>query len=107
MPSSIRSRSDSMQDAWSAIDQALQTNIPQVHSLVTNSGDFTELRLKARDDGTTLAILKAYAQDGTPMVAFGVGMSFSLSLIAVEATIAGGHWKRDKFHGSTWKPSEK
>ncbi len=62
--------------------------------------DVVVIRLKARDDGTILAIIKGYDDSGGPVVAFGVGYDMVLALMAADSTIQGGFWKVDK----PWTP---
>lgn len=88
---------------WMRVDEQLRVELPQVMSIIEANSDFVELRLKARDDGTTLGILKVFGPDGGPMVCFGVGYGAVLALMALEATIAGGHWKVDR----PWQPRKK
>lgn len=90
-------------DRWLGIDNALKAGVPQVRSALADEDDFRELRLKLRDDRTTLAILKAYGSDGGPVVCFGSGYGVVGALMALNASIAVGAWKTDK----PWKPSKK
>ena len=85
---------------WVEMDKRLRMELPQVSSWWHDAESFGELRLKARDDGTVLAIAKGYDSAGGPVVAFGVGYDVVLALMALDGTIAGGHWRKDK----PWQP---
>lgn len=79
---------------------ALQDAAGQVYAWWNRREDFGEIRLKARDDGTVLAIAKGYGSDGGPIVAFGTGYDVVSALKGLEGTIARGGWRPDK----PWKP---
>lgn len=90
-------------ERWTALDGYLHLNLPDLAAWWASADSFSELRLKARDDGTTLAIAKGYGPDGGPVVCFGVGYGVTLSLMALSSSMRGGNWKVDK----PWRPSEK
>lgn len=94
---------NSQRQRWNRIEDSLHRELPQLLSWLMNESDFGELRLKARDDGTTLAIAKGYGEDGGPVVCFGVGYGAVLALMAIESTITGNNWRLDK----PWKGGTK
>ncbi len=87
-------------ERWSDNVAWLHSFVPHFASWALDSGDFVELRVKARDDSTLLAIAKGYSSDGGPIVAFGVGYDLISCLMALDGTIQGGHWREDK----PWQP---
>lgn len=91
-----RQKKNSTQQRWVDLDESLQRLVPHLFSVLAESDDFIALYVKARDDGTILAIAKRYDSDGTPVVCFGSGYGVSGALMAIDATIQGGHWKTDK-----------
>lgn len=90
----------SLSKRWTREVERLQAAFPQVTAFWDSREDFRELRLKARDDGTILAIAKAYGPDGTPMVAFGTGYDIVSCLMGLEGTLASSRWRVDKPYGS-------
>lgn len=90
-------------DRWAAFDSVLKGELPHLHAWYTEEEEFSELRIKARPDGTCLAIAKGYGSDGGPVVCFGVGYGVVAALMAIDATIHGGNWKFDK----PWSPNGK
>ena len=70
--------------------------VPHFYGYSEDPDQFIELRIKLRGDGSYLAILKGYGSDGTPLVCFGVGYGVAGALMAINATVAGGHWRVDK-----------
>lgn len=85
---------------WGKLDNAGRELFPHLRSFLVSNGDFAEFRLKARDDGTILAIAKGYDASGTSVVCFGVGYDPFLAILACDQTIQGGHWRVDK----PWAP---
>lgn len=83
-----------------AIASGLKEQLPHLFAVLDNEQDFIELRVKARDDGSTLAILKRYDAEGGPVVCFGNGYGCVGALMAIDATIQGGSWRVDK----PWDP---
>ncbi len=88
-------KQETVQRRWEQSVAWWKLNIPSVSSKLFSSQDFVGLQLKAQDDGSVLAIIRAYGSDGAPMVAFGHGFDPMLALIALDATIQGGKWKED------------
>lgn len=82
--------------AWEALEKSLRDNVPSLFGELSNEGSFVELRVKARNDGTTLTILKVDGPDGGPLVCFGSGYGAAGALMAIDATIQGGRWRADK-----------
>lgn len=70
--------------------------MPHLYAVIADEEDFRGLNCKAKDDGTTLAVVKRFGPDGTPQVCFGVGYGFFGALYAIDRTIQGGNWKFDK-----------
>lgn len=97
-----RKTKNSQVDRWVRLSDQIKKEVPQVSSWLFSTTDFVEVRFKARDDGTVLGIAKGYDSSGGPIVCFGVGYDVVLALMALDATIAGGHWRVDK----PWKPVE-
>lgn len=91
-----RTKKNSSQERWMELGDTLERLLPHLSSVLGDSDDFIALYLKARDDGTILAIAKKYASDGSPVVCFGSGYGVAGALMAIDATIQGGHWKVDK-----------
>lgn len=85
---------------WSELDQRLHELVPHLASWLADEEQVIELRFKARDDGTTLAIAKGYAPDGSPIVCFGVGYGVAGAIIGIDVTMQGGRWKIDR----PWQP---
>lgn len=83
--------------------EELHTWLPSFANWYEDEERFVELRLKARDDGTTLAIAKGFGPDGGPLVCFGSGYGLVGALIAVDATIQAGRWRDDP----PWQPDSK
>ena len=79
------------------LGEEVKAALPQLSALFNDEDQFRGLSIKARDDGSMLGIAKSYLSDGTPSVCFGVGYGLVATLMAVDATIAAGHWKVDKF----------
>lgn len=90
--SSVRSASQ----RWLELVDVLGEHIPHVASWWSGVDDFEELRLKARPDGTTLAIAKGYDSSGGPVVCFGSGYGVEGALMALNASLQGGNWRVDK-----------
>ena len=89
-------RKESRAEHWLSVDKTLSTLFPHSWGAVVRTDDFRQLKLIARDDGTVLSVLSTYGTDGTPIVAFGVGLDATQALMALDATVQGGHWKTDK-----------
>ena len=88
---------------WLRLSDLIRETLPHLHAVLCSEDDFIELRLMAKADGTTLAILKRYGSDGGPMICFGSGYGAMASLLAIDATVQGGKWRVDK----PWSPSVK
>lgn len=90
----------SLQTRWIVNCDAVAGLFPHVSGWFTDEDSFRELRFKARDDGTTLAIAKGYDSDGSPVVCFGSGYGLVGAFMAIDAAMQGGNWKVDK----PWQP---
>lgn len=88
---------------WAAIDDALRGVLPHLASVLADEDDFLGMHIKPRGDGTTLAVVKRYNGDGTPMVCFGSGYGVAGCLMAADSAIQGDNWRIDK----PWSPSSK
>lgn len=91
----MSTRKDRPAERWAAVDGYLRLNFPHAASWWSDSNSFSELRVKSRDDGTVLAIAKGFGDDGAPVVCFGVGYDLVTAIMAIDATIQGGRWKKD------------
>lgn len=91
-----KSQGRSGQERWLNINGYLKQNLSHLLAWAGRVEDFSEIRLKARDDGTILAIAKGYGSDGAPVVLFGSGYDIVLALIALDGAIQGGKWRVDK-----------
>lgn len=84
------------QAVWAAFVDQIHAVIPHASSWWGEEDGFRELRLKRRDDGSTLAIAKGYGPDGGEVVCFGSGYGVVGALMAIDAAIQGGAWRVDK-----------
>ena len=82
---------------------SFQRLAPHLQAWLDSYDDFSELRIKARDDGTVLGIAKGYDSNGGPVVCFGVGYDGVAALLALDRAINGGNWRVDK----PWSPKGK
>lgn len=94
---------ESPAELWSSNNRKLRGMIPNCYSVFSDTENFISLHIKARDDGTVLAIAKQYGDDGRPIVAFGSGYDVMASLMGLDSSIQGGHWRVDK----PWQPLDK
>lgn len=85
---------------FSEFDSEVRGYAPNLYGWSSDPDNFAELRLKARPDGTILAIAKGFGPDGGPVVCFGVGYGIVGAVMAIDATIQGGKWRVDK----PWSP---
>lgn len=92
----------SQAERWTRLAVQFRKDFPHLGRWCDDTAEFSELRIKVRDDGTTLAIAKGYSSDGGPVVCFGVGYDLILSLMALDASIQGDNWRFDK----PWAPKE-
>lgn len=81
---------------WVTLEEYIRLGVPHVSAFWNNPTDFHSVRIMARDDGTCLAIAKAYGADGAPMVAFGSGYGVVAALMALDTCIQGGRWREEK-----------
>ena len=79
-----------------ALAAALEAHVPQFFAWSCDEDDFRELRIKLKPDGTMLVVAKGTFADGGPSVCFGVGYGVVGALLAVNATITSGNWRKDK-----------
>lgn len=99
---SKKSKQTRQVDRWMTLTEKMRVDYPHIASWLEDEHSFRELRLKARDDETTIAVAKAYGADGGPVVCFGVGYGPILALMALDAAIQGGNWRVDK----PWQPGK-
>lgn len=83
-------------ERWVELDDALGRLVPHLSSVLQDEDVFVELRILAREDGSTLTVFKTVGADGGPMVCFGSGYGAVGSLVALDRTVQGGHWRVDK-----------
>lgn len=83
-------------ERYLAVGEQLAAQLPHLFSVLSEEDDFIELRIKAKPDGSTLALLKRFGSDGGPVICFGVGYGAVGSLMAINATVASGNWREDK-----------
>lgn len=95
-----RRKKDSRSLRWVDLAKSLESSLPHLAGWYGDLDDFNELRIKTSPDGTILTVAKGYMGDGTPSVCFGVGYDVAAALLAIDATIGGGRWRKDK----PWKP---
>lgn len=95
-----KSKGSSPQDRWLENCAQMKGAFPHASAWWTQEDEFRELRFKARDDGTTLAIAKGFDSGGGETVCFGSGYGLVGAMMAVDAAIQGGNWRVDK----PWKP---
>lgn len=93
----MASKKNSKQTRWVELAEELQKRLPNLAAVYNDPGVFRGLSVNARDDGTLLAIVRGYGPDGGPVVCFGNGYDIAAALLAVDASLQGGHWKADKF----------
>jgi len=95
-----KTQASSQAERWLAFEAELRRWVPHAAAWLSSVEEFRELRFKARDDGTVLAIAKGYGSDGGPTVCFGVGYDVITAFMQLDKTVQGGHWKFDK----PWAP---
>lgn len=83
-------------ERWTEFSDELHRRVPHLSAWYGEEESFSELRIKAKADGTMLAIAKGFGPDGGPVVCFGSGYGLVACLMAIDATIQGGHWRVDK-----------
>lgn len=93
---STKARKITPSQRYTALGASIEKYIPHLWGVLTAEDDFIELRLKAREDGSILAIVKRYSPDGGPVVLFGNGYGASGALLAADAAIQGDSWREDK-----------
>jgi len=91
-----KSPKTSQAENWIKKEKDFRKLFPTVGAWLADEQDFSQLLLKVRPDGTTLAIAKGYGPDGGPIVCFGSGYGAIAALMAIEKTMQGGYWKVDK-----------
>lgn len=92
-----RSKSSSSVVAeFTRIHEEFSGLFPHVSAIFGDAAEFNGLVLKVRDDGTVLAVLKAFGSDGAPIVCFGTGYGPVGALHGLDRSVQGGSWKKDK-----------
>lgn len=86
---------DSRQAHWLSVHDRFRESFPHVFSVLEREEDFISLLLKAKDDGTCLAVLKQFGPDGAPMVCFGSGYGAVACILGLDASIQGNKWRVD------------
>ena len=82
-----------------AVDEAIRKVLPHFHAWSGDEESFRRFQIKARDDGTFLAVASGYGADGTPMVCFGQGYGVIGALYGLDRAIQGDNWRVDKYAG--------
>lgn len=100
---SVNSGNESRNSRWVGFADHLGASVPTLRSWYDDTELFRELRLKARDDGTILAIAKGYDSAGGEVVCFGSGYDVASCLLSVDAAMQGGNWRVD----APWEPPGK
>jgi hypothetical protein len=75
---------------------ALSEQLDALYSLFTSGGDFVEIRVRSRDDGSCYALAKRLGPDGAPLVAFGSGYDAISAIAGLEGAIHANKWRPDK-----------
>lgn len=65
--------------------------------LVSQADDTRFLKILSRDDGTWLAMAGSYDEEGGPIVAYGNGETTLMALKSLGRSLAGNHWRVDKY----------
>jgi len=103
MAVTTKSRISSQLSQLAALAEQLRVVMPHLAGVLDAEDDLVGLNVKAKDDGTCLAVLKRLGSSGAPEVCFGVGYGFYGALFAIDRTVQGGNWKPDK----PWSPAAK
>lgn len=89
-------RKDTKRLQWDRFHAQVREEIPSVVAFWDSIEEFREIRIKARDDGTVLAIAKGYSSDGGLVVSFATGYDVITALMALDGSIQSGSWRLDK-----------
>lgn len=81
---------------YSSLGAQLEKLLPNLWSVWNDDDDFIGMHLKARPDGSTLAVVKRFSDDGGTVVLFGNGYGVAGALMGADAAIQGGAWRVDK-----------
>lgn len=84
------------EDPLLQLHYAVQEHLDALYAVLTDAPSFTEVRIKARADGTCYALVKQLGPDGSPMVAFGSGYDALSALNGLEGALHAGNWRLDK-----------
>lgn len=84
------------EDPLLQLHYAVQEHLDALYAVLTDASAFTEIRIKARLDGTCYALVKRAGPDGGPLVAFGSGYDALSALHGLEGALHAGHWRVDK-----------
>lgn len=98
-----KKRENTLVTRYNAIHEAVEELTPHLYGFLGSVEDFREIRIKARADGTCLAIAKGFGPDGGETVCFGVGYDAIGALLGIDGTIQSGSWKVDE----PWSPNGK
>ena len=97
------SKSKSAAERFALLGQLLKKHVPNLNVTFEDESDFISLLVKVRPDGTCLAVVKKFGDDGGPLVLFGSGYGLPGALMAADAAAQGGKWRPDK----PWEGGEK
>lgn len=81
---------------WVSVHDRFRESFPHVFSVLSAEEDFISLLIKARDDGSCLAVLKRFGPDGAPNVCFGSGYGAVACILGLDASVQGGKWRFDE-----------
>lgn len=81
-----------------ALEDGLKACSSNLYSeLISNASETRFLKVTCKGENDWLAILGSYAPDGTPIVCFGNGHSFTSAMFSLGSSIAGEKWKGDQY----------
>lgn len=83
-------------ERFAVLGSQLGTLLPHLNGVLSDETDFISLQIKLRPDGTCLAVLKKYGDDGRPLVLFGSGYGVPGALMGTDSAVQGGRWRPDK-----------
>ena len=81
---------------YTALGAQLEKLIPSLWAVWNAEDEFIGMHVKARPDGSTLAVVKRYGADGGPVVLFGNGYGVAGAFMAADAAVQGDAWRVDK-----------
>ncbi len=89
-------------DTFSEIHRIWATRLSNIyHWACTNEVDALDVRLRCRAPGDWVAVAKRVGDDGAHQVIFANGFDFVSCWLALNASMAGNRWRKDK----PWVPT--